>query len=77
MLYGCASAPPSPAPTLIVNACATPTPCQLPASSPRTNGDLNLLIEEVESAWALCAAKVDAVIACHQQIHQEPPPWKN
>lgn len=34
-----------------------------------TNGDLNLEVERTEAAWAQCAAKVDAIIACHGQAH--------
>ncbi|WP_407657374.1 Rz1-like lysis system protein LysC [Kushneria phosphatilytica] len=56
---------PSPAPTLIVNRCATPSPCTLPASHPTTNGELHLQLERTEAAWARCAAEVDAIIACH------------
>ncbi|MFD2314018.1 Rz1-like lysis system protein LysC [Halomonas organivorans] len=65
MLSACASAPPSPAPPLIVKRCVTPTPCTLPASHPTTNGDLHRQLELTESAWARCAAQVDAIIACH------------
>lgn len=72
LLLGCAAAPPSPAPTLIVNTCPTPSPCTLPAAAPMTNGDLNLEVERTEAAWAQCAAKVDAVIACHAQAHPIP-----
>ena len=64
---GCASAPPSPAPTLIVNGCATPSRCTLPASNPSTDGELNLALEQTEMAWASCAAKVDAIISCHAE----------
>ncbi|WP_422671005.1 Rz1-like lysis system protein LysC [Billgrantia pellis] len=74
LLSGCASAPPSPAPTLIVNRCATPTPCTLPASSPTTNGELNLQLERTEAAWAQCAAEVDAIILCHETSHEKAAP---
>ncbi|WP_373295792.1 Rz1-like lysis system protein LysC [Kushneria pakistanensis] len=67
MLSGCVSAPPSLAPPLIVNQCATPTPCTLPASHPINNGELHLQLEKTEAAWARCAAEVDAVIACHEE----------
>ncbi len=33
-------------------------------SSPRTNSDLELDLERIEGAWALCAAKVDIIIEC-------------
>ncbi|WP_267902466.1 Rz1-like lysis system protein LysC [Kushneria phosphatilytica] len=64
-LSGCATAPPSPAPPIIVKRCATPSPCTLPASHPMTNGELHLQLEKTEAAWASCAAEVDAIIACH------------
>ncbi len=72
-LSACASGPPSPAPRLTVNICATPDPCRLPASNPRTHGDLNLQVEITEGAWAECAAKVDAIIACHRQAYEDWP----
>ena len=67
MLSGCAAAPPSPVPLLTINQCATPSPCNLPASHPRNNGELHLQLERTEAAWAQCAAEVDAIILCHQE----------
>ena len=74
LLSGCAAAPPSPVPTLIINQCATPSPCTLPASNPETNGELDLQLERTEAAWAQCAAEVDAIIACQEANHAETPP---
>ncbi|WP_458692919.1 Rz1-like lysis system protein LysC [Modicisalibacter radicis] len=73
-MSACGSAPPSPAPTLIVNHCATPSPCTLPASSPTTNGELHLQLERTEAAWAYCAAEVDAIITCHESSDEKTPP---
>lgn len=67
LLQGCASAPPSPGPRLTLNTCAPVTPCSLPAAAPRTDGDLTLLIDRVEAAWAICAAKVDSIIKCQSE----------
>ncbi|MPS80910.1 MAG: hypothetical protein E2591_22830 [Achromobacter sp.] len=67
LLQGCVSAPPSPAPRLTLNTCAPVTPCSLPAAGPRSHGDLALLIERVEAAWAICAAKVDSIIKCQSE----------
>ncbi|MDH1522127.1 Rz1-like lysis system protein LysC [Achromobacter mucicolens] len=67
LLQGCASAPPSPGPRLTLNTCAPVTPCSLPAAAPRTAGDLNLQIDRVEAAWAICAAKVDSIIKCQSE----------
>ena len=41
-------------------------PCQLPATSPRNNGDQLTDMDRVEAAWADCAAQVDMVYQ-HQQ----------
>ncbi len=66
LLAGCVSAPPLPAPTLIVSGCPAVVPCQLPATSPRNNGDQLTDQDRVEAAWADCAAQVDMVYQ-HQQ----------
>ncbi|MGJ3439623.1 Rz1-like lysis system protein LysC [Pseudomonas sp. Je.1.5.c] len=70
LLAGCASAPPSPAPTLIVSGCPVVTPCQLPATAPRQNGQLLSDQERTELAWAECAAQVDRVYQ-HQVSHEQ------
>ncbi|QZA52567.1 Rz1-like lysis system protein LysC [Pseudomonas sp. 2hn] len=61
LLAGCASAPPSPAPTLIVSGCPVVVPCQLPETAPTRNGQLLTDQERTELAWAECAAQVDRV----------------
>ena len=66
LLAGCGSAPPLPAPTLTVTGCPAVVPCQLPATSPRNNGDQLTDQDRVEAAWADCAAQVDMVYQ-HQQ----------
>ncbi|WP_318010468.1 Rz1-like lysis system protein LysC [Pseudomonas sp. P116] len=66
LLAGCASAPLSPAPTLIVSGCPAVVPCTLPATSPRSNGDQLTDQDRVEAAWADCASQVDMVYQ-HQQ----------
>ncbi|QYM67279.1 Rz1-like lysis system protein LysC [Pseudomonas sp. So3.2b] len=66
LLAGCGSAPPLPAPTLTVSGCPAVVPCQLPATSPRNNGDQLTDLDRVEAAWADCAAQVDMVYQ-HQQ----------
>ncbi|WP_244545050.1 Rz1-like lysis system protein LysC [Collimonas sp. OK607] len=60
----CGSIPPPPAPMITANACPAITRCSLPATAPRTNGALLLALERSEAAWAICAAKVDAVVDC-------------
>ncbi|WP_225870007.1 Rz1-like lysis system protein LysC [Glaciimonas sp. PCH181] len=66
---GCATVPPSPAQTLIVNACPPVTLCILPASAPTTNGALNLALERAEAAWADCAAQIDMTHTCQSEIN--------
>ncbi|WP_337957918.1 Rz1-like lysis system protein LysC [Pseudomonas sp.] len=66
LLAGCGSAPPSPAPTLIVSGCPAVVPCQLPATGPNHNGDLLTDQERTEAAWAECAAQVDMIFQQQQ-----------
>ncbi|ELN91548.1 Fels-2 prophage protein [Salmonella enterica subsp. enterica serovar Enteritidis str. 22558] len=33
------------------------TQCRLDRSAPRSNGDLNQVLDETEAAWAVCADK--------------------
>ncbi|WP_239499341.1 Rz1-like lysis system protein LysC [Pseudomonas putida] len=70
LLAGCASAPPSPAPTLIVSGCPAVVPCSLPETAPSNNGALLTDQERVEAAWAECAAQVDMVYQ-HQVQHEQ------
>ncbi|WP_240500624.1 Rz1-like lysis system protein LysC [Pseudomonas putida] len=70
LLAGCASAPPLPAPTLIVSGCPVVVPCQLPATAPARNGQLLTDQERTELAWAECAAQVDRVYQ-HQVTHEQ------
>ncbi|MCV5231363.1 Rz1-like lysis system protein LysC, partial [Escherichia coli] len=39
--------------------------------APRTNGDLNALLDETEAAWAVCADKVDMIIACQERDSEQ------
>ncbi|MFU1907409.1 Rz1-like lysis system protein LysC [Bordetella avium] len=67
VLAGCTSAPPSPGPRVTLNTCAPVTPCTLPASQPKTNGDLKRTIDRLEAAWAICAAQVGSIIRCQER----------
>lgn len=67
LLAGCASAPPSPAPQIIVTGCPAVVPCRLPAAAPIGNGELLRDAEVVEAAWADCAAQVDTVYQAQQK----------
>lgn len=44
---------------------------QLEQAAPRTNGDLNALLDETEAAWAVCADKVDMIIACQERNSEQ------
>ncbi|MGM0563684.1 MAG: Rz1-like lysis system protein LysC [Pseudomonadota bacterium] len=70
-LSGCASGPQSAEPSPTVITCATPSPCQLSPSSPKTAGDLNVTLEQTEADWLRCAMKVDDIIQCHEKHAQE------
>ncbi len=55
MLSDCTSGLPSPAPAIIYVGCPMVSPCQIPASQPTTNGDLNADIRQLEHALTACA----------------------
>ncbi|MFB4401252.1 Rz1-like lysis system protein LysC [Pseudomonas inefficax] len=61
LLAGCATDPPSSAPTLTVSGWPVVVPCTLQATSPTHNGQLLTDQERTELAWAECAAQVDSV----------------
>ncbi|WP_459909270.1 Rz1-like lysis system protein LysC [Caballeronia sp. HLA56] len=63
-LCACQPIPPTPAPQISVQQCQTITPCDLPAMSPRTNGELQDALTTAKGAWATCAAKVDVIVEC-------------
>ncbi|WP_244121891.1 Rz1-like lysis system protein LysC [Burkholderia gladioli] len=68
MLCACTPVPPSPAPTITLNACATVTRCTLPAMHPRSNGELSDALNQARAAWASCAAEVDMVATCQAGV---------
>ncbi|WP_193557126.1 Rz1-like lysis system protein LysC [Pseudomonas rhizoryzae] len=70
-LAGCASAPPSTVPALTVTGCPLVTPCQLPATAPRSNGELLADADTLEAAWADCAAQVDQIYTLQQAQHEQ------
>ncbi|WP_341540251.1 Rz1-like lysis system protein LysC [Pseudomonas viridiflava] len=69
-LAGCASVPPSPAPTLIVSGCPVVVPCRLPETRPVSNGMLLNDQDSIETAWAECAAQIDMVYRAQQVNHE-------
>ena len=70
-LSGCGTARPSPEVQLTVSGCPKVTQCRLDRSAPRSNGDLNQVLDETEAAWAVCADKVDTIIACQEQDSEQ------
>lgn len=72
LLAGCMSAPPSPEPVITVLGCPVVTPCSLLPSAPQSNGALSDDSDYLLSAWAECAAQVDAVYQYQQQPRADP-----
>ncbi|WP_313666630.1 Rz1-like lysis system protein LysC, partial [Atlantibacter hermannii] len=71
MLSACKTAPPLPAAQVITLSCPAVTRCQLPASNPTTNGELLEAKETAETAWGLCAAKVDVIVDCQEKLSEK------
>ncbi|HFT7879987.1 MULTISPECIES: Rz1-like lysis system protein LysC [Enterobacter] len=71
MLSACKNAPPLPAAQVITLSCPAVTRCQLPASNPTTNGELLGAKEKAETAWGLCAAKVDVIVDCQEKLSEK------
>ncbi|MGG7694637.1 Rz1-like lysis system protein LysC [Klebsiella aerogenes] len=70
-LSGCGTTRPSPEVQLTVSGCPRVTQCRLDRSAPRSNGDLNAALDETEAAWAVCADKVDTIIACQERDSEQ------
>ncbi|WP_232239050.1 Rz1-like lysis system protein LysC [Burkholderia oklahomensis] len=70
MLCACTQAPPSQAPTITLNECATVTPCTMPAMEPRTNGELSDALTVARAAWARCASEVDMIATCQARVQR-------
>lgn len=64
ILSGCASGGEAPVPPLMVQSCPKVRACHLTAVSPKTNGELNLALEQAYADWAHCAAQIDMVVGC-------------
>ncbi|WP_226382801.1 MULTISPECIES: Rz1-like lysis system protein LysC [pseudomallei group] len=67
-LCACTQAPPSPAPTITLNECASVTRCTMPAMAPRTNGELSDALHVARAAWARCASEVDMIATCQARM---------
>ena len=73
LLAGCMSAPPLPEPVVTVHGCPVVTPCSLLPAAPHSNGALSDDSDYLLSAWAECAAQVDAVYQHQQQQARREP----
>lgn len=73
LLAGCMSAQALPEPVVIVTGCPVVTPCRLLPAAPQNNGDLSDDSDYLLSAWAECAAQVDAVYQYQQQQPRREP----
>ncbi|WPX45661.1 MULTISPECIES: Rz1-like lysis system protein LysC [unclassified Undibacterium] len=62
----CANIPTTAVPATIVQTGPYVSRCQLAASAPKTNGELQLALERTQAAWADCAAQVDMLVD-HQE----------
>ncbi|XYK63421.1 Rz1-like lysis system protein LysC [Serratia marcescens] len=71
MLCACTPDRQSPEVQLIAPGCPRLIPCQLPASNPLTNGDLEQQKSRVEAAWAMCADQVDTIIQCQEKSDEQ------
>ncbi len=67
LLAGCMSAQALPEQTLTVTGCPAVTPCSLLPAAPQNNGQLSDDSDYLLSAWAECAAQVDAIIQHSEQ----------
>lgn len=61
LLAACTNAQPSPEQTVTVSGCPVVTRCTLNPAAPTSNGELSDDSDYLLSAWAECAAQVDAV----------------
>ena len=73
LLAGCMSAPPLPEPAVTVHGCPVVTRCSLLPAAPHSNGALSDDNDYLLSAWAECAAQVDAVYEHQQQQPRREP----
>ncbi|WP_243701443.1 Rz1-like lysis system protein LysC [Sodalis ligni] len=68
---GCTNAPPSTAPQITYAGCPRITSCPIPASRPKTHGDLSTDIRRLEAALIACDLQVDAIKQCQELQNAE------
>ncbi|WP_074388635.1 Rz1-like lysis system protein LysC [Buttiauxella noackiae] len=67
-LSGCTPARPLTPPPIIYSGCPKVSLCPIPASSPRTNGDLSVDIRQLEAALVSCAAQTETIRHCQDEL---------
>lgn len=70
LLVACTNAPPLPEQTVTVSGCPVVTRCTLNPAAPGSNGELSDDSDYLLSAWAECAAQVDAVFEHNERVGQ-------
>ncbi|WP_241673531.1 Rz1-like lysis system protein LysC [Ewingella americana] len=66
MLASCTSAPTSPPPQIIYVGCPLVSPCPIPGSQPKNNGDLSADVRQLEAALLTCGLQVDTIKQCQE-----------
>lgn len=54
-----------------MSGCPKVTQCRLERAAPRSNGDLLTQLDETETAWAVCADKVDTIVSCQERDSEQ------
>ncbi|WP_435953214.1 Rz1-like lysis system protein LysC [Dryocola sp. BD626] len=67
-LSGCTRDRPLTPPPVIYSGCPKVALCPIPASQPRTNGDLSADIRQLEAALVSCAAQAETIRHCQDEL---------
>ncbi|MGV8925254.1 MAG: Rz1-like lysis system protein LysC [Ewingella sp.] len=67
MLSGCNSVRPSLPPEIIYVGCPAVSSCPIPASQPKTNGDLSSDVRNLEAALVACGLQIETVKQCQEK----------
>lgn len=68
---GCTDALPVPPPVIVMNGCPKVSLCPMPASDPKTNGDLSAAIRQLERALERCALQAETIRQCQEDSDAE------
>lgn len=74
LLVSCTSAPTFPPPQIIYVGCPAVSPCPIPGSQPKNNGDLSTDVRQLEAALLACGLQIDAIKQCQetQRVKTQP-----